>query len=512
MTSLSQAPVTHTKATDLIKKHQRESKFFFRVEEPEWREIISKLLHDRLVFLAMWCDQMDLNVLFLENGFRPLGVKVALSVDRYWAVSSVRPAAIIYERMIWDLWGKEAMNAIMELRPWLDRGMWKNTWPLSDKPGPVASSIEPYDYNIPGDLEQKGGEVSIIDPSSCNGISPSLWHFSVMGEQIMKANALYGYTHRGILSNLYGKNVLQVQPLISRINAVDSIAHQIAFSHAIEDVAQFIPSTYVLRQRVILSEISKVIAHLLYLSHLFRGLGIGIIATRCELARELLMRWCAHYYGHRWLMDCVFPGTVRPSTLNGEEDKETLPNKVKYLYCEAKKLSQGFPGLIDSLQSVGVLSVEQAIRFNIGGIIGRASGRDIDIRRYMPEYRLEWLSPRTFTTGDVLARMQLRFQEIDNAFEIIETILQDVEDEDSSQPNKIIVETLYGEGIGVCEGVQGDLWYYVKVEAGKIKDIFIRDPAANQAYVLRDLLQNETWENQSIIRSSFGILSTGVDL
>ncbi|CAI3924551.1 Fe-hydrogenase III large subunit (HycE2) (PDB:6CFW) [Commensalibacter communis] len=508
----SEPPLTtHTKAADLIKKHKRESKFFFRVEEDEWREIVSKLPLDRLIFLAMWCSGDDINILFLENGFRPLGVRVAFSIDRYLAVSQIRPAAIIYERMIWELWGKEAMNAV-DLRPWLDRGLWKHTWPLSSKQAPTTWPPEQYDYEMPPDIVQKGGELATIDPSSCQGFSPSLWRFAMVGETIIKAESLYGYTHRSIISNLLNKNVLEVLPRISRINAVDSVAHQIAFAHAIEDMAQFMPTAKVLRKRVILSELSKIIAHLLYLSQLFRQLGIGIIASRCEIARELLMRWSAHYYGHRWLMDCVFPGTVRSIDEMGEEATEKLPAKVKYLCAEAHKLMHGFPGLIDSLQDIGVLSTEQAIQFNIGGVIGRASGRDVDIRRYMPEYRLEWLSPRTFTSGDVYARMQLRFQEIENALQIIETILQDVEEEAPVEDKKIIVETLYGEGIGVCEGVQGDLWYYIKVEGGIIKDIFIRDPAANQAYVLQGILQGELWENQSIIRASFGILSTGVDL
>lgn len=503
--------ITHTKAADLIKKHKRETKFFFRVEEEEWREIVSKLPHDRLVFLAMWCSGEDINVLFLENGFRPLGVKVTFSVDRYFALSQARPAAIIYERMIWELCGKEAMYAT-DLRPWIDRGLWKHSWPLSENKAPVSWPPEKYEYEMPADIVQKGGEFATIDPSSCQGVSPSLWRFAMMGETIVKAESLYGYTHRSVLSNLLNKNVLEVLPLISRINAVDSTAHQIAFSHAIEDMAQFVPSVHVLRKRVILSELSKVLAHLLYLSQLFRELGIGIIASRCEIARELLMRWSAHYYGHRWLMDCVFPGAVRSMEEMGEGTADYLPKKVKYLCSEAYKLMHSFPGLSDTLQGVGVLSTEQAIQFNIGGIIGRASGRDIDIRRYMPEYRLEWLSPRNFTSGDVYARMQLRFQEIENAFQIIEVILQDVGEEHPQEDQKIIIETLSGEGIGVCEGVQGDLWYYVKVQAGIIKDIFIRDPAANQAYVLQDILQGELFENQSLIRSSFGILSTGVDL
>lgn len=501
----------HTKAADLIKKHKRETKFFFRVEEEEWREIVSKLPLDRLVFLMMWCSGADINVLFLENGFRPLGVKVAFSVDRYLAISQIRPAAMVYERMIWELWGKEAMNA-KDLRPWLDRGMWKYTWPLSAKQGPVSWPPELYDYEMPSDLLEKGGEFAIIDPSSCDGISPSLWRFALVGEKIIKAESLYGYTHRSILSNLHHKNVLDVLPLVSRINAVDSVAHQIAFSHAIEDIAEFMPSVQVLRKRVILSELSKIIANLLYLSQIFRQLDIGIIASRCELARELLMRWSAHYYGHRWLMDCVFPGAVRSLEEMGEGSAEKLPEKVKYLCKEAFKLMNGFPGLMESLQNIGVLSTEKAIAFNIGGVIGRASGRDIDIRRYMPEYRLEWLSPRNFTSGDVYARMQLRVQEIENALHIVEMILQDIEEAPLLEEKKIIIETLYGEGIGVCEGVQGDLWYYVKVEAGIIKDIFIRDSAANQAYVLQSILEGELWENHSIIRSSFGILSTGVDL
>lgn len=493
---------------DFLKNHQKKSKFFIHLDEQEWSVVVQALQEDRLTFLMMWCQDDNIYSLFLENGFKPIGITITASMNRYLALSTVRPAAIIYERMIWELWGKEAMQAV-DLRPWLDRGLWDQCWPLSQQPGPVSWPPESYEYQLVPNLAERGGEITLLDPSYFTRDLPTLWRFSELGERIIKAESLYGYTHRGILTNLYTKNGLEVLPVISRINALDTIAHQIAYSHAIEDVAGFVPSLSILRKRVLLSELARVSTYLLYLSRLFRVLGVKLIVNRCELARELLMRWQAHHFGNRWLMDCVFPGAVCSSEQNLQPFQ--LPQRIKGWVSQAKKIQQNLSGLTDSLKNKGILSLDKATQYNIGGFIGRASGRDTDLRRHMSEYRLEWLSPQNFMSGDVYARIQLWFSEIAKSFNMIEMILQEDHEEESSEEPEIIIEKLYGEGIGVCEGVQGDLWYFVKIEAGRIKDIFIRDPAANQAYILQDVLQNTAWEDQPLVRTSFGMLTTGVD-
>lgn len=498
------------KLVDCLKHHQPDGKFFVLLNEQEWAEMLEGLKTDPLVFLMMWCHDEHIFILFLENGYKPIGVQIPTSKDRYLALSSVRPAAIIYERMIWELWGKEAMNAV-DLRPWLDRGLWDQCWPLSKKPGPVLWPPTAQEYRSFPHLTDKGGEVTWIDPSNSTEILPVLWRFSNLGNRMVQAESSYGYTHRGILANLYDRNSLEILPLVSRVNALDSVAHQIAFSHAIEDIAGFVPSLAILKKRVLFSELSRVSAYLFYLSRLFRQVDVELIASRCDLAREWLMRWNAHYFGHRWLMDSVFPGTVFMEKQNNRVLR--FPEKVKYLIRQAYKLAKNLPGLKDYVQNKGVLSLKKAVEYNIGGFIGRASGRDIDLRRYMSEYRLEWLPPVNFIKGDVEARMYLWFSEIMKSVKIIEFILQEDNEEEASEPiQDIIIEELNGEGVGICEGVQGDLWYYVKVEAGIIKDVFIRDPAAIQAYVLEDVLKNEYFDDHALITASFGTLITGVDL
>lgn len=507
-----QFPEYFVKLTELLGKHEKDGKFFIALDEGEWSNFVHALRDGRLVFLMMWCREDTIYSLFLESGFKPIGIKTSTSMNRYLALSTVRPAAIVYERMIGELWGKEAMGAV-DLRPWLDRGVWEHCWPLSVKPGPVLWPPEAYDYQSVPRLTEKGGSLTVLDPSSFTRDLPVLWRFSCQGERVIKAESLYGYTHRGILSNLYEQNGLATLPVISRINALDTVAHQIAYSHAIEDLAGFIPSLSILKKRVVLSEISRVMAYLLYLARFFRVLEMELIASRCELARELLMRWNASHFGHRWLMDCVFPGTVCADERTGFP--KGLPKQVKYWFDQARKLAMDCSGLGETLKRKGVLSLRQAVELNIGGFIGRASGRDTDMRRYLSEYRLEWLSSGNFVGGDVDARIQSWFFEIVRSFDIIENVLRELEEIEAEPCNPqqdIVIECLYGEGIGVCEGVQGDLWYFVKLEAGKIKDVFIRDPAIVQAYVLQELLQGTTWRDQTLVRASFGMLTTGADL
>lgn len=500
------------KIIEAIRKLPQEGKFFFRIEEKEWFELVRSLPSKKLSFLMLWCHANDVQILFLENGYRPIGIKVALSLNRYQAISPFLPAAIPYERMLVDFLGKEGMNAV-DLRPWIDRGYWEYTWPWLDKP--ILSHAKNTNDNFEelSDSSKMKGQIDLkITSNDCDRALTPVWHLSLTNDKIIQAESLYGYTHRGILSSLRGKNISECIPSINRINALDNVAHQIAFSHAIEDMAGRVPSRPVLQGRIILLELSRMSAYLLYLSQLFEGLQVKLLSSRLEIARELLMRWCHDCFGHRWLMECIDFGCVKSVKPKHRQDLKRLPYKIKQLYDEAKALFQEFPDLVKRLEKIGILTYEQALQFNVGGVIGRASGRDLDIRRYADEYQLEWLPPCNGTGGDVLTRVRLYFHEIDNSLRIIDTLLYGLYGDDTFKNCKeSFTEKNSGEGVGVCEGINGDLWYYVSVEKGKIDDIFIRDPATNQAFALQQIMKNTLWHDWDLIQSSFGILVTGVD-
>ena len=111
-------------------------------------------------------------------------------------------------------------------------------------------------------------------------------------------------------------------------------------------------------------------------------------------------------------------------------------------------------------------------------------------------------------TGDVLARLDLRLDEVEQGAALVHGML-------AALPGGAIEVPPppgTGEGLGVAEGPHGPVWHWVQVERGAVAAAFARDPgwvlwpaaeAAACGAALSDL---------KLILASFGASVSGVDL
>src|ERR1039457_146153 len=79
----------------------------------------------------------------------------------------------------------------------------------------------------------------------------------------------------------------------------------------------------------------------------------------------------------------------------------------------------------DRLETAGILKPETAHDLGVVGIAGRASGIDRDLRRDFPHaaYDSVKFDVPVYREGDVLRRMQVRIDEVQQALSIIEQVL-----------------------------------------------------------------------------------------
>jgi len=169
--------------------------------------------------------------------------------------------------------------------------------------------------------------------------------------------------------------------------------------------------------------------------------------------------------------------------------------------------------LQDRLQTTGVLSVELAARFGCVGYVGRASGQDFDVRRdapYAPYDRFDVAAP-VFTSGDVAARMHVRFEELRVSLRLQAQILA------SLAPGELRAmwrrPTAGSEGLGIVDGWRGEIISFVRFDAqGCIARYFPRDPSWLTWPALEKLIRDNIVPDFPVCNKSVNASYSGHDL
>ncbi|GBQ90248.1 NADH-ubiquinone oxidoreductase 49kDa subunit [Gluconacetobacter johannae DSM 13595] len=496
-------------AAALIRRGEAEAGTWrFRLDEDGWRGLVDALRDDPLPFVGLWSDGRDVHALFLDGGAHPLVASVAPETGRYLGLSSVRPAASLPERCLHDLWGIAAMDA-RDVRPWLDHGVWTSTWPLGARPGPVSWPPDPPEFRPVPAVARAGGMVQGIGPADGLPQAPGHLRLGLAGGGIAGAEWRLGYAHRGLVARLCGMEPAAAARLAGRAAAGASVAHQAALCRAIEAATDTAIGADAVRCRVILAEIERIATHLHDLSRIGRAAGASALAACCERLREETLHLCGRMFGHRMLMDLVVPGGML------EGDVATIGAVAGQVAGRGDDMLReirrhlAWPGLAGRVRGCGTLTEAMARALGVGGVVGRASAREDDVRRLEPGYRREWLDSGVRGDGDVAARIDQRLAEIGGSCRMLAAARRDwVPD---GAPRSAVRERA-GEGIGCAEGPRGAVWYWVRVADGAVQAAFPRDPALAHVAALEHVLDGADPEDADLIVRSFGLSAAAADL
>ncbi|WP_236646434.1 NADH-quinone oxidoreductase subunit D-related protein [Aristophania vespae] len=440
--------------SQFLRKGQRIGLSHYLLESEDWTKFLS-LAGRPLPLLACWADEEKATILLLE-GESPVLVSTPISLRRYYAPSSHYPVASWGERIARDLWGVEALYASDDA-PILDDGSWTQTWPLSkerlDVQGgglsyPQCLHISPHCTTLPGLV----------------GLNYELKHGYIESLTVDIASA-----HRGIISQLQGLTPKEALPLISRISAGGFVAHPLAFIRAYEQAQGIYPPPYERDTRLILLEIERVSLHLFDLAQTARFAKASLFATYCDQTREIIASLCSAHGMTRRLTDMIELKEGDHNTIEivplAQSIRDSLASRLDMLRDLYQLYASRFKNQV-------ILSNDTAWRYAIGGVIGRASGRYIDMRRGDVGMRLEALRSSGGQGGDAHGRNLQRLTEIRDSLALISEIIANFGVEDATEPFAVTQE-----GIGVVEGARGDIWYWLVMENDRIKTLQIRDPA-----------------------------------
>jgi Ni,Fe-hydrogenase III large subunit len=177
--------------------------------------------------------------------------------------------------------------------------------------------------------------------------------------------------------------------------------------------------------------------------------------------------------------------------------------------AELQRLYERGP-LASRLSGLGVVSAAQANGLAAGGVIGRATGRAFEARRFPGHglYASLALSVPVLAAGDADARTRLRLAEIGESIRLLRALLDAL----PPGPVSVALPADSGEGVGCAESARGDVWHWLRLDHGQIAGAFMRDPGWAHWALLETIAPAARTADLPLIQASFDLASSGVDL
>ena len=249
------------------------------------------------------------------------------------------------------------------------------------------------------------------------------------GEVVQKADSHIGLLHRGTEKLIEYKNYLQALPYFDRLDCVSMMCQEHAYVLAIEKLLNCNVPLRAQYIRVLFSEITRILNHLLAIC--CHALDVGAMTPYFWgfEEREKLMEFYERVSGAR-----MHAAYFRPGGVNQDLPKGLL-NDI-YIFCEQfnTRLDEIEEMLTNNriwkqrLVDIGIISAKNALNFGFSGVMLRGSGISWDLRKTQP-YEIyndiEFDIP-IGTNGDCYDRYLIRIEEMRQSLRIIFQVLNKI--------------------------------------------------------------------------------------
>jgi NADH dehydrogenase I D subunit len=412
------------------------------------------LAYDLCVFVTA-VDQSDLGIaprfvaiyqLYSLQNQQRLRLSASLSGDppTVDSVSSIWPAADWHERETFDLFGIQfkghpEMRRILLPHDWVGHPLRKD-YALGDEP--VQFTVNPDDPAL-----IRVGEQTLEAPTTESDVPP--WFsgrddtmiinmgpqhpathgvlrvvVELDGERIVNAAPDIGHLHSGFEKTAEHRTYQQFATFPSRMDYVAGMSNDLSYILAVEKLveAEVPPRATVIR--VILLELQRLAAHLIWIATQTLDLS-GTIHALLQYAfrdREVILdifemvcgaRITTSYFttgGLRWDVPPAFPGKVLD-----------FASLLERRLSEYETLLTRNPIYRSRLEGIAVIDAQQAIGLGCTGPVLRGCGVGYDVRKHAPYcgYEEYDFDVPTQLLGDAYSRYQVRVAEMRQSLRIV---------------------------------------------------------------------------------------------
>ena len=251
------------------------------------------------------------------------------------------------------------------------------------------------------------------------------------GEIVERADPHIGLLHRGTEKLIENKTYIQALPYFDRLDYVSPMCQEHAYALAIEKLLQIdVPKRgqYI---RVLFSEITRILNHILNITTF--ALDVGAMTPFLWLFedREILMEFYERVSGSRLHSAYFRPGGVHRDIPDGlSDDIENFCEKFTSHINDTEKLIEKNRIFRQRSVGIGKISAEDAIEWGFSGPCIRASGLNWDLRKKQPYdcYNEMDFKVPTGSTGDCFERFLVRVEEMRQSLSIIRQCLKNIPD------------------------------------------------------------------------------------
>lgn len=318
------------------------------------------------------------------------------------------------------------------------------------------------------------------------------------GEVIERVDPHIGLLHRGTEKLIEDKTYLQAVPYFDRLDYVSPMCQEHAFALAVEKLLKIEPPLRASYIRVLFSEITRILNHLLALPAMAMDVGAMTPFLWSFEQRELLMEFYEKVSGARLHANYFRPGGVYRDMPNG------LLNDIKEWAIKFPKFIEDLENLVSDNRifkqrtvDIGIVSAEDAVDFGFTGPMLRASGVKWDLRKeetYEIYDKLDFEIP-VGKNGDCYDRYFVRVEEMKESLKIIHQCIDNIpkghvmiQNNKITPPKRKLMKTsmeslihhfkLYTEGYKVPKGET-----YTSVEAPKGEfGVYLVSDGSNKPY------------------------------
>jgi formate hydrogenlyase subunit 5 len=392
---------------------------------------------------------------------------------------------------------------------------------------PLIRPGDPEDHALPRHVSGYG-LFTIPHGPVRSGVFESMEYLvETPGEAIPHLNMRIFYKHRGITDRFTGMTVADGVLLAERAEGIASVAHALAFCHAVEAIAGCEIPVQAALVRVVHAELERIANHLDVALRLADAAGLAVATARFALHKERVLRLVSALCGSRFGRGVVVPGGVSaaPRTPPAEV-LARLAVLEKQVTADARTL-MATSSFLDRLRGTGPLTPERAREHGALGPVGKASGYSDDARRTRPYDAYALLAPGGRPPGDpppggvphppipprgdAMARLRVRWEEVAQAFRLIRQSLSLFPERHAALP-PAPCEPLDGRAVGWAEAPQGEVLYDVAIEDGRIARCQPRSASFHNLVLMHEVFAGDILTDFPFIEASFGLSVAGAAL
>lgn len=453
-----------------------------------------------------------LTALVAAADIQPYDVMLPAAMTEYPALTPDLPAAAWYERELHDLFGVHPAG-----HPRLDPLVLPLQTGAVDRPRPGSpspvSGLTPSDRTVPS-LVVGAGVFTIPHGPVRSGVFESIEYLvETPGENVLHPQIRVHAKHRGLEKRFEGMTTDDAVLLAERVEGIASVAHALAFAHAVERVAGVEPPPAAAAIRVLLAELERVANHLDVALRLAEAAALAVAMSRLGWHKERVLRLQSRLSGSRFARGIVVPGGVSRLPGIAAADIRVALDRLEPAIAADERELMLTSSFLDRLRTTGVIGPSLAARHGALGPIGRASGvgEDARVTRPYDGYGiLDQPTPPVLVEGDAMARLRVRWTEVHAAFTLARAAIDvlvsadEVLRRDVGRPD--------GRGIGWAEAPQGEVLYAVDLIDGVLTRCKPRSASFHNLVLFHDTFDTEILTDFPFIEASFGLSVAGVVL